>query len=268
MKIKTIILLASLVLSISHATAQVKLTKDTLQCPIIGFNFGVMTPLESRNAGNMIDLYKPPYLNYGIDVTYKRKSNWLFSVDGNLVMGSDNLRDRYERMGSVYSGDSIPFVIGTGGTDAGASCFNRALSFRAGVGKIVPLDMQRNPNSGISLRLYGGLWYQKTIFMLNKEHAPQLEGDYARLYDHKRQGFSLTQSVGYWFMSNESNFLNFYVAAELTQLWTQSSREYVIDNLLGLQGPDESNYFDLLFNIKVCWMIPIKGKSTYDYYFY
>ncbi len=251
-----------------HVAAQIKLTKDTLQCPIIGFNFGLMVPLESRNAGNIADLYQPPYLNYGLDVSYKLKNNWLFSVDGSLIIGNDNLRDRYARMGNVFSSDTLSFVIGTGGTDAGAACFNRALSLRTGIGKILPFNMQRNPNSGLALRLYGGYWHQKTVFMLNNEHAPQLEGDYGRLYDHRRQGFSLTQSVGYWFMSNESSFLNFYVAAELTQLWSHSTREYIIDYALGLQGRDNQQYFDLLLNIKVGWMIPLKGKSTYDFYFY
>lgn len=268
MKIRFLSLLACLAVGTLLADAQIKLTKDTIQCPIIGFNVGLVAPLESRNNGNMVDLYKPPYLYYGLDATYKLKTNWLFSVDGGIVIGSDNLRDRYDRMGSVYSDDYYPLVISTGGVDAEAACFNRALSFRAGAGKILPFNMQRNPNSGLALRLLGGFWQQKTIFMLNNEHAPQLEGDYARLYDHKRRGFSLTQSVGYHFMSNESSMLNFSVTAELTQIWSHSVRDYVIDNLLGIHGPDNNKYFDLLFNIKVCWMIPLKGRTTYDFYFY
>ena len=161
----------------------------------------------------------------------------------------------------------MPLVIGTNGVDANTTCYNRMLSFRIGGGKIITLN-ERNPNSGLLLRLYGGIMQQKTIFMLNDVNAPQLQGDYARLYDHKRRGVTLTESVGYWFMSNRSNFFNLYVAFEVTQCWNHSVRNYVIDEVMNLHGPDNTNYFDLLYTVKISWMFPLKGKTAYDYYFF
>ena len=254
----------------SISNAQIKLTQDTLATPIIGFDFGTIIASERLSTPNGThDLYTSPYLSFGLETGYKFKSNWLVSVDGALTIGAtmNNLRYKEQRMPAAYSHDTVPIVIGTNGTDAIASCYNRALSLRIGGGKIFTLD-KNNPNSGIALRLLGGLTQQKTIFFLNDVNAPQLQGDYARLYDHKRRGFTLTESLGFWFMSNNYNFFNFYVAFEVTQFWNHSVRDYVIDEVMNLHGPDNTKYFDMLYTIKICWMFPLKGKTAYDYYFF
>ena len=63
-------------------------------------------------------------------------------------------------------------------------------------------------------------------------------------------GGILTESVGYWFMSNKLNLVNFYVAFELSESWMNSTRTYTIDDLMGLRGKDQSRYFDLTYTIK------------------
>ena len=110
--------------------------------------------------------------------------------------------------------------------------------------------------------------WQQTIFMMNSERAPQLTDDYALLYDHQRHGVLLTEGIGYWFMSARSDLANVYVAFEVSQCWSWSTRQYQIDHYLGLQGKDNNRYFDLLYSIKVCWMFPLRGKTVHDYYFY
>lgn len=260
--------LVALLCSGQLALGQVKLTQDTINAPVLGFFFGTTMASDGASTeGGMFDLYKNPYLTFGIDASWKFQNNWLIGIDGSLMFGNDNLRDREQRMPGVYSNDATSIVIGANGVDANVTCYNRGLNLRAGAGRIFTLGT-RNPNSGIVTRLYGGIVQQKTIFTLNDEHAPQLEGDYARLYDNKRRGFTLTESVGYWFMSNKGNFYNFYVAFELTQSWTRSVRPYVIDGVRGIAGADNTHYFDLLYTIKLCWMFPLKGKSAYDYYFF
>ncbi|MCR4827904.1 MAG: hypothetical protein K5864_00390 [Bacteroidales bacterium] len=250
------------------ATAQMKFTQDTLKCPLVGFNFGTVFPSAKLSSdGGMYDLYKAPYLNFGLDFGYKFKSNWMVELDGNLMFGSDNLKNREARMGDLYTNDHTPIIIGTNGTDAEVTCHNRALMLRVGGGRIFKVN-SRNPNSGIVGRAYVGLLQQKTIFAKNAVNAPQIDGDYSRLYDHKRRGLMLTESVGYWFMSNKANLVNLYVAFEVTECWTSPTRNYEIDYLMGLQGKDENSYFDLLYTLKVCWMFPLKGKTAYDLYYY
>ena len=268
MKFKHILLTSCLLAALSpKLSAQIKLTQDTLSTPIIGFSFATGFASDKLSTDNGIsDLYENPMLIYGLEAGYKFKSNWLAMVDGSLVIGGD-LRDKAERMPAAFSHDAVPIVIGTNGVDATATCYMRALTLRLGGGKIFTLG-DKNPNSGIMLMMYGGLQQQKTIFMMNDEKAPQLQDDYARLYDHKRRGFTLTESVGYWFMSNKANFFNFHVTFEVTQCWNHSVRDYVIDEVMNLHGPDNTNYFDLFYTIKLTWMFPLKGKTAYDYYFF
>lgn len=263
-KLTTIILFIAVAGSLS---AQIKIKQDSLSTPFVGFNFGTIFASDRLSTNNgMHDLYPTPYLNFGIDAGYKFKSNWIVSFDGNLIIGND-LNDKSQRMPSAFSHDTVPIVIGTNGTDANASCYNRALSFRIGGGKLFTLN-KANPNTGILAGMHAGIMQQKTIFKLNDVNAPQLQGDYARLYDHKRRGFTLTESVGYWFMSNKSNYVNFYVAFEVTQFWNHSVRDYVIDEVMNLHGPDNTKYLDIFYTIKLCWMFPLNGKTAYDYYFF
>ena len=257
--------------------AQLDLTADTLECHIIGFTVGPVFPSTvfsaerlpdgsvSRNA-TMASLYKGPWLGFGLDAIYKYSSGWLVTAEGDIWFGGNNLQHRQERLGSVYTRDSI--VVGGNGTDANVSCYNRGISFQGGVGKIFPFNPAKNPNSGIFARVSAGYMRQQTIFMINDVRAPQLMDDYALLYDHQRQGLILTEGLGVWLMSPRADLANVYVSFEVSQVWSRSTRKYVIDYYLGLQGKDNNRYFDLLYSIKLCWMFPLKGKSTHDYYFY
>lgn len=267
MKKRYCIAFCSLLAISIYANAQLKLTQDTVDSPYIGFSFGTIFASDKLSSENgMHDLYKNPFFSFGVETGYKFKSNWLLSLDGNLVFGTD-VRDKEKRYGDAFSHDYTPIIIGENGTDATASIYNRALAFRIGGGKIFNTN-KLNPNSGITLRLLGGFWQQKTVFMMYKENAPQLQDDYARLYDNKRRGFNITESIGYWLMSNNYNFFNFHIAFELTQSWTHSTRDYVIDNVMGLRGKDNKTYFDLLYTLKITWVFPLKGKTAYDYYFF
>lgn len=247
---------------------------DTLECHIVGFNFGIKCPSAalSRSTSadgtlaNMASLYKAPFLDYGINALYKYKSNWLVSLDGNVWMGNDNLKNRMERMDNVFSRDSI--VIGSGGYDAVVTCYNRGFSVMGGIGKIFPINPKKNPNSGIMARVNAGYMLQQTIFMQNEAVAQQIDGDYGLLYDHQRQGFMLGENIGFWYMSNHANLTNIYFELGLQQCWSQSTRDYVIDSYVGLKGPDNNKYFDMMFTFKVCWMFPLKGKQAHDYYYF
>ena len=256
------------------ATAQVKLSVDTLECNMVNFSAGILTPADGSNSlgltgGNMRDLYKSPYLDFSIEWAYKYRSGWLVDLVGDLWFGisDDNLQNREERMGSVFTDGGI--AMSWGGYDGVVTAYNRALSLRPGVGKIIQL-MPKNPNSGLLLKVNGGWFFQKTIFTqdFTQSPVPQLHGDYAKLYDHLRNGVMLTESVGFLYMSNYITYVNFKITFEVSQCFSWSSRPYQIDNLMGLNGKDHSRYFDLLYGVRLTWMFPFTGKTTYDYYYY
>lgn len=247
---------------------------DPLACPIIGFSISRLTPSQhlsratavdgSATMGTMSDLYKPPYLGFGMDFSYKLENNLIFSLEWNIIMGSNNLTDRVGRMPNVFTRDSL--IVGTNGTDANVTCYNRGLNVKGGIGYIFKLN-DNNPNSGILTKLSAGWMSDKTVFMINDVNAPQVDKPYDKLYDHRRSGFVLTESVGYMFMSNHKTLVNMYVAFEVSQFWNHSTRNYTIDNLMGLSGKDQNRYFDLLYSIKFCWMFPLTGKPAYDFYY-
>lgn len=271
-KILIIIIVANC--QLPHAQGQVKLNPDTLECHIVSFSAGVLVPGGGSNSlgltsGNMGDLYGWPYLDFGLEWAYKQQSGWLTGLDADIWMGlsGDNLTARVERLGSVFNSGETTMAIN--GEDGVVTAYNRALALRPTIGKIIPI-LPKNPNSGLLLRLSGGWFMQKTVFHQDFNHPQvyQLSGDYAKLYDQLRNGVMLTESVGFVFMSNYLTYANFKVTLDISQCWSWSSRQWQIDNLMGLNGKDNSRYFDLLYSLRLTWMFPFTGKTTYDYYYF
>ncbi len=254
--------------------SQVKLSVDTLECHVIGFSAGLLTPgggsaSGGLGGGNMGDLYGSPWLDFSLNCDYKYQSNWLVTLDADLWFGwnSDNLQQRSDRMPNVYLPNGIAYSWG--GTDGYLGAYNRGISARIGGGKIIPV-IKGNPNSGIFLKLSGGWFLQQTVF--NQEYTeapvPQVTGEYKKLYDHLRNGAILTESIGFVFMSNYSTYVNVRLSFDISQCLSWASRPYTIDNVMGLNGKDKNTYFDLMGGVKLSWMFPFTGKTSYDYYYY
>lgn len=256
------------------AWAQEKKQADTLECPVVGFSFGALMPgsgsaSEGALNGNMGDLYKGPYLNFGIEGDYKFASGWMITLNGDLWFGasSNNLQRRDERYPHIFMPGG--YTLSWSGVDGNVWAHNRSLAARLGVAKILRV-IPGNPNSGILLGMGGGWVMQKTIFTqdMNDSPVPQLMGDYAKLHDHLRNGVMLTQSLGFCYMANYLTYVNFKVEFTLSECMMWSSRKYQIDNLMGLNGKDQNRYFDLVYGLKLTWMFPLMGKTTYDYYYF
>lgn len=273
MKRKIALLQAFVVLTMS-TMAQVKLTPDTLECHIVSFSAGALWAGSGSNSaglagGNMKDLYANPSLDFAIEWAYKQADGWIGGVDADIWFGltSDNLQQRDLRMPDIFN--AAGYTMAVNGEDAVVTAYNRALAVRPCVGRIVRL-LPKNPNSGLLLKVGAGWMTQKTVFYQDFNHpkAYQLEGDYAKLYDHMRNGIVLTESIGFLFMSNYMTYANFKVTFDISQCWSWSSRPWQIDNLMGLNGKEEGTFFDLLYSVRLTWMFPFTGKTTYDYYYY
>lgn len=267
-----IVALMSLMGGMVHG--QEKHGRDTLQCHIVGVSAGALMPLGGSNSlglenGGMKDLYDGPYLNFSFEWDYKTKNGWMPSLDGDLWFGynSDNLTLRAERMGDIFN--SQGYLMSWSGYDGVVTMYNRGLAVRLGVAKIIPI-LKKNPDSGILLKLSGGWFMQKTVHTqdMSESMVPQLSDDYMKLYDHLRNGVIMTQGVGFLYMSNRGRYINFKVMMEISECWSWSSRPYIIDNIMGLNGKDNSRYFDLMAGLKLSWLFPFTGKTSYDYYYY
>lgn len=272
---KTLYLLATL-LFMATAKGQTKTSVDTLQCHIIGFSAGLQAPLGGSNSMGyenvgMKDLYEGPYLNFGVEWDFLFRNGWMLSLDGDLWFGSkynsNNLNLRTQRMGDVFNSNGR--IMAWNGTDGVVSAYNRSLAVRPGIAKIIHI-LPNDPNSGLIIKLSGGWFMQKTVFTqdMSESVVYQLEDGYRELYDHLRNGAILTESIGFTYMSNYRTYINVKVAFEFSQCLSWSSRPYIIDNLAGLNGKDRSCYLDLMFGVKLSWLFPITGRTSYDYYYY
>ena len=221
---------------------------------------------ESFNAG--------PFIIEHITDSY----GWHICGDGDKsvtiplpVMLIDNghfvafMSNKFHHGEAAYKG----YAMGWGGRDGIINAYNRGLSLRLGLSRIFTF-LPNNPNSGFMLKVSGGWMMQKTVFSqeYTSDPVPQLKGDYAKLYDHLRNGFIISEGIGFIYMSNYYTYVNIRVLFEVSQCVSWSTRSYQIDNLMGLNGKDHNRYFDLLYNIKLSWMFPLTGKTTYDYYYY
>ena len=267
-----VVLLLTLPVSVK---GQVKLQADTLECHMVGFSVGGLAPLSGSSTGlphgNMKDLYGGIYMDYTIGWAYKWANGWMATLDADMWIGSlnngNNLMQREERLSNIYNSHGAS--MGWNGLNGEVAAYNRALSARPGVAYIVRF-LPKNPNSGLLLKMSAGWMTQKTVFSqgYTQPLVPQLNGRYAQLYDHRRNGLMLTESIGFIYMSNYLTYVNLKVSFELSQCWSWSSRPYQIDNLMGLNGKDHGRYFDLLGGVNISWIFPFTGKTTYDYYYY
>lgn len=256
------LLILAMVPGISSAQKQT----DTLDCFLVGFNFSTMLSGGERVVGGeKTDILKNPFLNFGVNGFYKTKSNWTFGIEGDLYFGNDNLKNREQRLQGLYTTEGT--MIGSGGGDAGIEAFNRGLSLTGNVGKIIPVS-SKNVNSGIFCSLGAGFTQSQLIYQINAEEAPQIDGDYALLYDHQQRGLVLAENIGYWFMSNSKTYLNCMVSFEMQQWFTHSTRDYVIDYCQNIFGKDDNRYFTPIYSLKLIWMFPLTGKSDQEYYYH
>ncbi|MFH1160503.1 MAG: hypothetical protein V1733_06115 [bacterium] len=189
----------------------------------------------------------------------KTKSNWLLGVEGNYQFGS-TVKNQESLLGTISTPEG--FIIDANGRFADIILYERGYSFYGLFGKLFPW-VGPNPNSGFTFILGGG-YLQNKIRIHNPDNtAPQLWGDYKKGYDKLNGGFALTASVGYLFLSN-SRLLNFSLAFEFIQAWTQSKRAVDFDT----GKPDPKNLSSQFYGIKATWNIPLYRRTPKEYYLY
>ena len=75
-------------------------------------------------------------------------------------------------------------------------------------------------------------------------------------------GFSLKQSLTFMYLS-DNNMKNFNVGLELIECWTKDLR---VNNYTNNIIP--KNRFDLFIGITFQWIVPLKKRTTNNFYYY
>jgi len=195
----------------------------------------------------------------GFGIIYKTKKNYTFGVEYNFLFGSkvkihdDLFKNIMTQEGFVIDGDGLYAEIYTQ---------QRGFHANAKFGKIFPI-FGPNDNCGPFINFGIGM-LQHRIRIVNMENtAPQVGPDLRKGYDRLSSGISLHQQIGYFNIGNKKAF-SFATSFEAIQAFTLPRRPYQYD----LMGPEDNKIrVDLLFGMKLTWMVPIYRQASDGFYF-
>lgn len=224
-----------------------------MKIPMFGFHFSFQEP-----GGDLLKRYG--YSNsIGGSFTQKLKSGWAFGLDYSYIFG-DEIMNSESYFAAIKTTDG--YVIDGDGQFAEIFLYERGHNVNLFLEKQLKF-WNYNPNSGPFVKV--GLSYFTHFVKIENPYnvAPQVTGDYVKLYDHLTAGVGINEFFGYRFLSN-NRLVNFYGGFELTQAFTQNLRVYNAD----IKGPETGLRKDLLFGIRIGWLVPIYGRTAKEYYYF
>lgn len=194
----------------------------------------------------------------GLGYLYKSKKNWILGADG-FFMFRDSIKD-ISSLDSIINSDGN--IIDGNGTFAEVHLYERGFHMGFKAGKLFPV-WGPNRNSGIFILGGMGLLQHKIRIENRDNAAPQISGEYKKGYDCLTNGLALSQFIGYMYLGN-TKLVSFYAGIEIVEAFTQNRRSYNFD----IMGPDNTRRMDMLYSIKVGWIVPLYKRVPDPYYFY
>ncbi len=188
----------------------------------------------------------------------KTEGNWLFGVDANFIFGNRIKEDSL--LQNLLTSDG--YIIDQQGQYADMSLFERGFYSSFKFGKIIPV-FGSNVNSGLMLMGGAGYMQHKIRIEVVNNTVPQVNGDYKKGYDRLTAGFQVNQFIGYMYIG-DSQIANFFAGFEFVQSWTQNRRSMNFDE----GRRDDKKRFDMLYGIKIGWIIPFSRRQPKDFYYY
>lgn len=235
------------------------LNKVSAQDEIKGLNNSILLHISYSTQWPGADLAKDFGYNFNIGGGLEfmtGKGNWIAGFEGGYLFGqkvkNDVLKALRTPEGGIYGANRI-FV----------SVQLRERGFYAGamIGKL--FSFVPGKRSGIRVTIGGGLLQHKIRIQDDSRAVPQIDGDYAKGYDHLSNGLAFNEFIGYQLI-NRKKTINFFVGIESTQGFTQNRRSYNFDTM----QKDETKRFDLLTGVRVGWTLPIYTVDDPDEIYY
>jgi hypothetical protein len=242
------------VLFILSTQAQYSANDTNLNIPMFYAAYSFQVP-----GGDLADRFGTSS-TIGGGFRYKTASNWLFDGEFSFIFGGE-VKNEDELMSNLRT--ETGEIIDMSGNFGFVTTYERGYHINFKFGKVIPV-LSPNPNSGIVLM--GGVGYlqHKIRIQVENNNIPQLDGDYKKGYDRLAGGPSLTEFVGYLYLS-DNRLLNFYGGLEFVQGWTKPLRDVNFDTM----EPDPiQNRLDLFTGIKLGWIIPIFQRQPEKFYYY
>lgn len=192
--------------------------------------------------------------NLGARVGYLLPSNWLFSLNGELIF-SDRVKTDVLAPLRVENGGLLEL---TGIVGLAPPLGQRGFAVTAHAGRLFDLGKQPRRHS-LEVRLGGGyLQHWIRIRLLNRtEDLPQLDGDYKKGYDRMTSGLALQQYVGYRYMS-KSKLINVFIGLDFTEGFTKNRRYWNYDT----READTKPHTDILLGFRAGFTVAFYTYSV------
>ncbi len=235
----------------SRLYSQSNIQDSSIAMHIVGINYGIQIP-----AGDMDNRFG---INskIGLDYSYKFKSNLFLGVNFGYIFGGKVKEDSI--LAGIGNEDGL--IIGNDGKFAEIRMFERGYYVSLTFGKLFTFK-KPNPNSGLLL-VAGPLFMQHKISIQTIGNTvPQLDKQYKKGYDRLTNGAGLHESIAYYYFSNHY-LVNFYFGFDFIQAFTENRRDFNYDTM----EKDNKKRVDLLFGLKVGWMLPIYKKAPSKFYY-
>ena len=206
---------------------------------IIGFSYGY-----DISAGDMSKLYGN---NFKVDFMpsyYFNKSNISIGLEGSYLFGNKIKQNTFLNLLTFDN-----HIIDNDGNFATVQTSERGVLIGGLISKIIPFD--ENIRTGIKIEA-GGYMFRHWINFKLVGDVPQLKSDYLKGYDRLTGGFAFKEFIGYQHLEEKSK-INFYAGFEFYQGFTKSLRAYNYDKA----QVDNSKRKDLLYGVKIGWILPL-----------
>jgi hypothetical protein len=254
---KIFILLSSVFCLLSFFSSAQNVKDSSLFFPMLKFSYAFQLP-----GG---DLAKRFGYNSSISLNFsiKTRSNWIVGTSSSFFFGDqikeNGILDSLKT--STSNGPHTGFIIDQNGHPATVRLFERGLTVSFFAGKIFPV-FSSNKNSGILF--YAGPTYIRHKIKMDDigRQSPQLVNPYPKGYDRLTAGFGAHEFIGYQYLGNK-RIMNFFAGLEFIQTITKSQRSFDYD----LMRTDTKQRTDLLFGIRVGWILPFYSKPSKEFYY-
>jgi len=210
---------------------------------------------------------------FHIEGGYKFKNNFYITLGGAFMLG-ENVKETnmfeqfaFSKTWKLLNGDDYRIY---GWIDGNGNVFYPAFEQR---GYVIPIRFRyiinklrlpkQNPNSGLFVELGCQFIEHSIFFKAIPAKTPYLEGDMLKGYDRLSNGIGVIESIGYKYFGN-SRFLNFYLAFDFSQNFTQSRRS--VDYDTGVY--DARQRTDILYGFRAGWTFPIYRTAPEKFYYY
>jgi len=220
----------------------------------VSFDFGYQIP-----GGDMADRFGNNY-NIGGTFWFKAKNNIVLGLQGYYLFSNNLKKEAYSILDNLK--DQNGNIVDQFGNYSPVLLSERGYYFGIKVGKVFILE-RKNITSGILTTVSGGFLEHHILIENELNNIPQIMGDYTKGYDKLVNGFALQEFIGYMFIGKRL-LTNFVIGFEFTQAFTQSRRSYDFN----LRRYDDKKRIDLLYGIRISWLIPFYKKEASGFYIY